>query len=266
MPHSTAQPLPWGYGSYAHFASCECHTLILLVHGFGGGAAVTWTGLQSLSGGDVSAIDDADIVSFGYDSTNAPAANSAVLLRDFVTDIVCNSPVWVKVVSRAAHTTTPRQYSRIFIVAHSLGAPVARRALLDAIESGDSWPAHARLILFAPAHMGTRLLDDQALLAGGLGGIISTIFVGWKLGRPALDDLKPGSPFLERLVADTKRYIAEGWEAPLKAKKVLFGAREKVVRVDRFCDDPIQEVWPNHNHVSICKVAQAASFVRDGLA
>ncbi|MEG3125077.1 esterase/lipase family protein [Sphingomonas sp. GB1N7] len=265
MPHSSAQTLPWGHGTFAHFTSGACDTLILMVHGFGGGAANTWTGMQSLIEDSEFAVGQADVVSYGYDSTNTPAANSAVLLRDFINAIVDNHPAWSSAAARAGRTAVQRNYAHIFVVAHSLGAPVARRALLDAIESRDRWPARTRLVLFAPAHMGTRLLNDQNFLTGGLGGIVSTILVGFKLGRPALDDLKPDSPFLNRLSDDTKRYIAEGWEESLKAKRVVFGAQEKVVRVDRFCNDPIQVVWPRHNHVSICKVAEAATFVREAL-
>jgi len=174
-------------------------------------------------------------------------------------------PDWTKIVGRVTKQAAPRSYTRVAIVAHSLGAVVSRRAILDGIECGATWPERSRLILFAPAHMGTRLLKDQSMLSGGLGGIVSTILVAWKLSRPAADDLKYGSPFLKKLWADTKRYLDEGWAEPLRAKQVLFGEHEIVVDVGRFCDDPIQQVWPNHTHVSICKVEEAATFVRDNL-
>lgn len=265
MPHSTAQPLPWGDGTFARFALGHCNTLVLLVHGFGGGAATTWTGLRSLTDDDP-ATEHADVVSYGYNSTNAPVANSAVLLRSFIEAMLGSDARFLAMITQATGQAAARDYARVFIVAHSLGAPVARRALLDAIEGGAAWPKRARLILFAPAHMGTRLLEDQPMLGGGLGGLVSTILVAWKLGRPAVDDLKAGSVFLSRLANDTRRYILEGWAETLKARQVLFGENEKVVNVDRFCEDPVQQVWPDHTHVSICKVDKAASFVRENLA
>jgi pimeloyl-ACP methyl ester carboxylesterase len=261
LPHSIAQPLAWGNRTYAHFALGNCDTLLLLVHGFGGGAASTWRGLQSLA----NEMPDTDIVSYGYNSTNAPAANSAVLLGEFIDAMLGNAPAWAEIVARVTRSPARRDYARLVIVAHSLGAAVARRTLLNAIKADAEWPRRARLILFAPAHMGTRLLSDRSMLQGGLGGLVSTLLVAWKLGRPTIDDLTPNSSFLQSLIDETNAYLTQGWGEPLKAKQVLFGEKETVVRVDRFCEDPTQKVWVGHDHVSVCKVKEAADFVRENL-
>lgn len=264
MPHSIAIPITFGNGSFGRFAVGDCDTLLLLVHGFGGGAASTWTGLQSLANRNPATVH-ADIVSYGFDSTNAPLANSAVLLRTFINMLVTGDPQVFGDVSKINKETSNRKYQRIFIVAHSLGAAVARRAILDAIECGDVWPQSTQLILFAPAHMGTRLLNDEPLIANGLGGLVSGILIVWKIIHPAVDDLKKDSPFLKKLTSDTWHYLNSGWTQPLRARRVLFGEKERVVIVERFCSDPIQSVWPLHTHTSICRSKEAATFVGEAM-
>ena len=265
MGHSFAQPLGAGNGSYAQLAHGDCDTLLVLGHGFGGSAVSTWRGLRSLATGTPETAS-ADIVSYGYNSTNAPAANSAVLLGEFMNGIIRNLPEWSNLGEQVTGHGRPRDYQRIIIVAHSLGAAVSRRMLLNAIDAGDDWPARARLLLFAPAHMGTRLLADRALLGGGLGGLVNTLLTGWKLGRPALDDLLPDSDFLKALISDTETQLGNGWSDTLKAKQIVFGELESVVKVARFCEDPPHKVWREHTHTSICKAEEAAKFVSENLA
>ncbi|WP_234843584.1 hypothetical protein [Sinorhizobium meliloti] len=133
--------------------------------------------------------------------------------------------------------------TKVTVIAHSLGAPVSRRALLDAIRNQASWAGKTRLQLFAPAHMGANLNKVRKEL-GIASRLIASLTALTKFGVLSLDGLEPGSPFLTQLMEDSSKELANGWDAQVKARQVIFGDGENVVMVQRFLEDPPHTVWP----------------------
>ncbi|AEH82549.1 hypothetical protein [Sinorhizobium meliloti] len=112
--------------------------------------------------------------------------------------------------------------TKVTVIAHSLGAPVSRRALLDAIRNQASWAGKTRLQLFAPAHMGAYLNKVRKEL-GIASRLIASLTALTKFGVLSLDGLEPGSPFLTQLMEDSSKELANGWDAQVKARQVFLG-------------------------------------------
>lgn len=252
MSHSAAIPLDWGRGSIAYFSKQPATTLLVFVHGFNGGASSTWAGAETKLVADPKA-EYTDIVFFGYRSLKVQPALSAAVLRQFLDAAAAGTTKWNEVAEDALGEETQRDYDEILIVAHSLGAPVSRRAILDAISAGSVWPPNAQLILFAPAHMGAYLSRVQQEMPGSVGTLLGTIVSFAKVGVLSLDALAPGSPFLEQLLADSESALTGGFKEQVKARQVIFGDRENVVTTERFLVDPPPDVWTGYGHCRICR-------------
>lgn len=256
MAHDVAFPLPWGDGSVALFAQHPADRLIVFIHGFGGNARKTWRGMEQLLQAPEAA--PADIVFYGYGSLSAPARNSATLFRDFLDKAAGLAPPWTYTMVRARVPPGDRDYRDILIVAHSLGAAVVRRALLDSIEEGSGWVERTRILLFGPAHMGTRLMKLAAMLRSDFSSLITDFYTIARMKTPVLDDLEEGSDFLKELLEESKALPGGGETRPIRAEAVIFGERESVVLTTRFCKDPLSKVWPGEDHRSVCRAPQAA--------
>lgn len=83
--------------------------------------------------------------------------------------------------------------------------------------------------------------------------LIASLTALTKFGVLSLDGLEPGSPFLTQLMEDSSKELANGWDAQVKARQVIFGDGENVVMVQRFLEDPPHTVWPGHGHCSVCR-------------
>jgi alpha-beta hydrolase superfamily lysophospholipase len=101
-------------------------------------------------------------------------------------------------------------YENAFMVAHSLGAIVSRRALLNASRENAFWTDKVGVILFAPAHMGAHILGlvMEALMGIPIvGGIVSAI---WRLRFQSLRDVEPECVTLRQLQEHTRDALARG--------------------------------------------------------
>lgn len=258
LGHLLPFSISWGHGSVAYFADRPADRLIVFVHGFGGKAVGTWAGMEALLAEPEAA--GADVLFYGYGSLAAPARNSAALFYNFLSAAAEVKSPWKNALFRAGASMT-RDYRDIMVVAHSLGAVVVRRALLDAIADGDCWTTRTRILLFGPAHMGTRLTELRKMLKSGIGSILSDIFAFAQVRMPVLDDLAQGSPFLAELLDESGAAIARGIVQPVRAEGVVFGERENVVDTTPFCSDPRSVVWEGHDHRTICRAPQTVHEV-----
>jgi len=263
LGHSLPLPLPWGRGSIGFFASPHADRLIVFVHGFGGKALKTWDGMEALLA-DPRA-QTSDIVFYGYGSLAAPAQNSSSLFREMLTAAVTGASNWRHMVRRGGADADMRDYQDILIVAHSLGAVIVRRALLDLVKTKASWVERCRILLFGPAHMGTRLTALAPMLRSGLSSILNDLFSFGRVKVPVLDDLEEGSAFLARMLSDSQALLQKGMVRPIVAEQVVFGERENVVRTTTFASDPLASVWADEDHCSICRVPQASHTVASHL-
>lgn len=252
MSHSAAIPLHWGRESVGYFSKQPATRLLVFVHGFGGGASSTWAGAETALVADPKA-NATDIVFYGYRSLRTQPEISAAILLEFLDEAASGSPEWNAVGTKALGHAITRSYVDILIVAHSLGAPVSRRAVLDAIIKELPWTSNIRLLLFAPAHMGAYLSRLQKELPGSVGVLIGSIVTFAKVGVLALDGLEPDSPFLRQLLDDSRRALDNGWKNQVRAEQVIFGDSERVVMTQRFLVDPPHQPWVGYGHCGICR-------------
>jgi pimeloyl-ACP methyl ester carboxylesterase len=261
LPHHYMDtPIDMAGESVAYFSRNPDGRLLVFVHGFMGNKFTTWHKMHEELILEP-AVAGCDLVFYGYASVQPQALASAGLLRRFFQDLITLAPA-VK-----AQMPAPRRammnpgYSKIVIVAHSLGAAITRRAILDLHQMGAPWTKDVSLLLFAPAHCGAQLAALKKELVQNSGSMwlsgLSTLFA---INSQAARDLEPDGEFIKRLKADTAKAIEKASAGYLKARKVIFGLNDSVVLVERFCEDPPEDIWVNHNHTSVCK---ASSEFRD---
>jgi hypothetical protein len=121
-------------------------------------------------------------------------------------------------------------YEKVLIVAHSLGAVVTRRALVQAHEEKRTWLPQTRFMLFAPADSGCVIeeLVCQALIGiPYVAGVPAAARLVFKL--IALGDVKPGSQTLVDLKQLTQQNLNRGTSDYLLARKVLRARQDSVI-------------------------------------
>jgi hypothetical protein len=247
------------------------------VHGYGGKATGTWEFFhKGLRLEPAAARTDAFF--WGYPSRAHKVEMCAAALRDFLGDLLLDPKPTILAPSSPPEAP-PRaagfRYRKLILCAHSMGAVLVRRAMIDLEKDrglGDPVPK-IRLLLFAPAHKGSNL---PLLLASGLGlewlpgaGLVTSFLRFWS---PAIDDLGKGSETLRELEEDNERLRVsiegergsprpkagevEKPEAESAARlraRVLHAQKDKVVEMTRFDDDsPLTRVM-TQGHSSVCK-------------
>ncbi len=237
-------------------------TAIVFVHGWGGSALATWEAFPSALR-ELREAADADVFFLDYPSTKTSVAVCAGEARELLLDLL-RAPGKNLVNASLPDGTTPRsegwRYARIWLVAHSMGAVVVRRALLDLDRAALGAPEaeSLRLLFFAPAHRGSSL---PHLVASGLG--LEWLPGASLAGRAlvtyyrSLADLEQGSTALNLLLEDSKaarerRKAARAADADLRAI-VLHARDDKVVVQDRFDDDIEERPIAYRNHRSASK-------------
>ena len=113
--------------------------LVVFIHGYGGDAVRTWSMFDLLlqqEGG----LRGVDLLFYGYDARWSELVASTGLFHSFLT-VLMGSPAEVLNSSlSAAQARTPRfRYLSAVICAHSLGAVLARGALLGATREHADW-------------------------------------------------------------------------------------------------------------------------------
>ncbi|MFN8547191.1 MAG: hypothetical protein U0527_04270 [Candidatus Eisenbacteria bacterium] len=250
--HSRANDVGVGVKSVAYWSTRASGTLLLFVHGFGDGAVKCWKDFPSLLLAERKAAG-ADLVFFGYDSLFSQVGANAQELYKLLDLLITAPSSFINPLVDPSEARPPSfAYTRVVIVAHSLGAVITRKALLSAHGKNCTWQGRCTLVLFAPAHMGARspkLALGGVALVPAIGGVLSGLAQHF---IPALDDLVPGSPVLAQLLDDSKKLLAVGGADHLKAKVVVFGAKERVVLTTRFGEDPDPPEWvPKKGHTDI---------------
>lgn len=253
MPPSHYLPVALSYGreSQALWAVAPTGSAVVFVHGFGGQSVATWSEFDRLLPSDVAA-QGWDVLFFGYDGLRTPAQTSASDLRTMIDDLVKAPDMFFNgtVDDLLSQRRRAPQYHRIVVVGHSLGAVVARKALLDAHRVDAGWLAGVSLLLFAPAHRGASLLNLAGTLIGAfdLGAVL-----GLAQHFSVLQDLEPGCAFLEELREATVTAIEEDGRASLRAQYVGTARRDRVVMNVDFCAADAPPVPLPGSHMTVCK-------------
>ncbi|BFU89491.1 MAG: hypothetical protein NTAFB01_06780 [Nitrospira sp.] len=238
---------------------------ILFVHGWSGNAGDTWEAFPRALRFLPEAAD-ADVFLLDYPSKKHSVAFCAAPLRVFLRDLL-KEPISRIVNPSMPEGTDPRptgmQYDRIVLVAHSMGAVVSRRALLDLDQDDELTLTEAdrgkfRLLFFAPAHKGSSI--PLIIRAGlGLDWLPGATLVGMALEVHfrSLQDLKPRSDCLVTLEKDCKvarKARTEAGESLDYLRAHVYHAQgDKVVVQDGFDRDYAMHPVMKKNHRSICK-------------
>lgn len=257
--HFTPRDLPdeFGVGSRVMYSVNPSGKMIVFVHGFNGHATRTWSDFPGVMVGRPRCAD-ADLFFYGYDALRTSASVSAAMLRENLQSI------WgrpMELANRLLDREAARRdftYASITLVAHSLGAIVSRLALVDAMRSTprDEWVAHARLVLFAPAHSGASVIPLAVQSLTGLpavGAYLNAVVPWVKFRYRVLQDLEPECDLLKDLADRTKRLVTNAPQSPLRAACVVWAEHDSIVRPIPFADDPPARIARGKGHNDVCK-------------
>jgi triacylglycerol esterase/lipase EstA (alpha/beta hydrolase family) len=250
-------PLDIGYGTQAMWSIRPSGHLVVFVHGFGGKALTTWSHFASLLSGDPAAAG-CDVIFYGYDGLHTRAPISAGRLREFIQRLHDEPSMLPNLTLPSAcvrDDTIP--YSKITVVAHSLGAVIARQATWDGYRSGEAWASAVRLVLFAPAHAGASLVPllRQVVPWWPVASVasIAQIFGYFAVAQ----DLEPGAAALVQLKEAVESGIKDHHWAGLVARLVAHADHDTVVNPVAFCSDDAALIVLRGTHTSICKPNEA---------
>lgn len=235
-------------GTYALFSLVSKNKAIIFIHGYNDKPIKAWKSFDVLIPGTVD-LSGYDIFFFGYDAIKSDLNASAGIFRDFMNLISNPSGA---ILPRHLYRSRDFTYNEFLLVSHSLGAVISRRAILDAIKENDSWAIVSRLLLFAPAHKGAPIID---LLKTTLEGLPRLRFIAnaFRFYSPLIDQLKPGSETLNKLLDETVEITRKDKGSCLIAKKVVIAQHERIVNNDTFGDDPPAITILNADHKTVCK-------------
>jgi pimeloyl-ACP methyl ester carboxylesterase len=237
--------------SRAYWSLNPLGKLLFFIHGFGGGALTTWRKFPQLL-----LADDQwagwDLFFYGYDSRPIRAGISAQILSTQIDHVVEQSGyanVWP-----LTRRPDSFRYSEIWFIAHSLGAPIVRQAIVAAADRNAYWIDQSYLFCFAPASGGARI-NRLAWFLGTTGGTLLGIFHAIIRYRWAvIDDMEVGSRFLTDLLSNTVRVSRGVPREPFGSRLTLFGWYEDVIDYPPpFPFDTRVKLIANADHCSVCK-------------
>jgi alpha-beta hydrolase superfamily lysophospholipase len=153
-------------------------------------------------------------------------------------------------------------YDEVYLVGHSLGGLVIRRALADVAQAWNEEREldkdaprprllDARVRLFSPASAGFQPKGRLALLKAL--GMWSTVDLVLSQSA-AYHDLQPGSQLLESTRKRTEALVKNDKVsfAALRAQ-IVWANPEHVVATERYDSDPVQASANDTTHLSVCK-------------
>lgn len=245
--HTITKKIKYGKNTSAFLLKTKPKTLVVYIHGFTGSSYKTWGDFPELIKNQ-NDFKFADIVFYGYKSLREKADYTALQFYEFLTEVCENNPKIFSDFSRE-NIEQDFRYHNVLIVAHSLGAIIARRALVNAKRNNKSWLENCKMILFAPAHRGAKHLR----LFENIGIVGRILLSGSACIIPALKDLGANSKSLKDLITTSQKYIDEGEGNFTIAQKVLWAHKDNVVDNKIFCNDPKAVEIKKESHTTICK-------------
>lgn len=268
-------------GSYALLSDDEnVRRAAFFVHGFWGNPDDTWMNFQWMIDSYTNRFPGwkyTDAYFLNYPSFGTSIDDATEALLTFVKSFCQGFPdelLEVERVLRAGALPLPpqrlllpsRKYDSIFLIGHSEGAVLIRRAIvLELKRSKDvaEQILHAKLFLFAPAILGFTPAGwlGSALTIGQIARVVEPFL---RLS-PSYVEMKEGK-CLNALKADTEKMQSERKDLPCLRAHVLFGGNERVVARGEFYGDYPEPPEPGKDHTEICKprpnYARPLDFVR----
>jgi alpha-beta hydrolase superfamily lysophospholipase len=233
-----------------------CRRLVVFMHGFGGNCVSTWKHFENAHKMDPWWMD-ADLLFLGYTSTKRDPQGVAYALKNLLPQVYPQLPAsWVARAGRSVNGEA--QYEELYLVGHSLGGVIVRRAIATATEEWEKgdlaelprWLADARLRLFAPATGGF----DPARSLGALRAALPTwAAIAIKSQSRALQDLwDPESELLSGTHAETVRLADSHPSIAALVSVTLWADDDAVVRRLDYGDD-VHHWQPGVSHKKVCK-------------
>ncbi len=236
-----------GIDTDAFFSYSTAEVLIIFIHGFGGKSTATWNNFPHyLISEDT--FQHCDIYFYGYDTFKGQAGDHAAELYDFID--LASTPLKNGFLP-ATLNLPERAYKRILLVAHSLGAVLARQVQVLATTAKKDWVHKSELALFAPAHHGAEVVS---LAKESLSGIFGLIGIIARYKYPVLTDLDANDEGILKELKETIEKLQDKGEANYtKARLVVYAKNDKVVRNFPYLQDAPPKVVTDASHTSVCK-------------
>ncbi len=229
---------------------------LLFIHGYGGDVTSAWSDFHGLLL-RCSKCRGRDVFFYGYDGLFAEMIASASIFRGFLDRLFKNSGAFLSENLPPSACRLPTfQYDQMDIVAHSLGAVISRRALLDATREKADWVKKIRIVLYAPAHKGAKVAD-LALETASSFPFLKLLGFPTRFASPLIEQLRPNSPELTTLLNDTVAARKKDANKHLRAVKVAIAEYERIVSNETFADDPAPIPIPDTTHITVCKPKSA---------
>jgi pimeloyl-ACP methyl ester carboxylesterase len=257
----------------------DTDSAIIFVHGFRGHPLKTWGALPEMARTEGGFWEKADLYFFPYKAEKLHVDQSAHKLRKFVSLIFPSPPVQMFSRSLKDYDWTlsllprlptarvrpgPYNYSKLYLVGHSLGGLIIRRFVADELQPFVSKPDKApvtsvllaQIRLFAPAHLGFK--------PSGWTGAAFNVSQQFVIGRileaamyryRAYAHLHPKSRTIIDLRQTTEALASRYPSIASLSAHLLWGEEEQVVETGRYtCDLAINEHYePRMGHLSVCK-------------
>jgi pimeloyl-ACP methyl ester carboxylesterase len=252
--HTKMTPVVGNRAIRVRWSNAPSRRAIIFVHGYNGDTVKTWKQFDDLLPSDPNAAGY-DLIFYGYDGLYGTTWHLSQTLCAFLTQFN-QFPGGLRTTQPApAPNLRSQPYDRVIVVAHSLGAILARWALIMANNQGSTWMPNTELVLFAPAHNGAR---PGELLRFAFGGLSFLRFFGaYALYQsPLIDELDSGSGIFRQFRGDVTRALQSGNCPYLRARRVIQANKERVVHNGPFGNDPplwFPAAFVNADHSSVCK-------------
>jgi hypothetical protein len=244
----------WGKQTFVNWCVNDVDKAVIFIHGFNGSSENTF-GDFHLEFRFREEFADKDVYFFSYDSLFVQIPNSGLRFKKFLEIISTNLG---EVVSNShADISRTSNYKKVTIIAHSLGAVVARWALMRAYNQNCNWVHNIELILFAPAENGAR---EEILDFLCFPGYLKMLGPAIKYFVTTVKQLTNKSLIVEPL---KKEYIALCEKSNPKfafAKGIIWAQKERVVTNDIYLKDEPDPIEFDTDHVSICKPTKKFSY------
>jgi Putative serine esterase (DUF676) len=245
--HTISVEIKFGFNSQGFFSYNNPEELIVFIHGFGGNSIGTWNNFPKFLLSD-SKFTNTDIIFYGYETLKGQAGEHSAQLYDFVNHL--QTPLKSNILPKEQNLPE-RNYSKIVLVAHSLGAILTRQTLLLAEIDNKGWVDKVIMGLFAPAHNGANIINLAMQSLNGLSGLLG-VFA--KFRYPILSDLDNHEQgIIHDIKSKTEFLQNQGKAEYTKAKLVVYAMGDKVVRNIQYLNDIPAVVISPANHVSVCK-------------
>lgn len=252
--HTTSIEIKHGINTQGYYSFENPDNLIVFVHGFGGNSLGTWNNFPSILLFD-DQFKKSDIIYYGYDTFKGQAGDHAAELYHFLN--ICVKPLANNVLP-TLQNLPERDYKRIILVAHSLGAVLVRQAQLLAYIDKKTWVNQSEIALYAPAHNGAEIISLAMQALPGLSGLLG-IFAKFRF--PILNDLDAKDDGILKVIKEQTEKLQSAGEGEFtKARLVVYSKGDKVVKSFQYLLDKPAEVIPDTSHISVCKPKDA--FIR----